>query len=234
MSIIAVTGSRKSGKTTTVETLVRGLTEKGYRVGTAKHVPEADFTIDTKGKDTWRHAKAGAHIVASIAPNEIAVIKKVDTTNYSLKKIVEEYQDDVDVIVLEGFSKLTIRHPQVPKIVAIKTVDEAMSASNRFKPILSFVGLIPIEANRQSIPYIDILRQPERLIDLVDKTLGKSSESRKKRERKLRIQVDSKPLPMKLFVQEMIRNPLLAMVSTLKNVNILGNENVSITIEKPT
>lgn len=234
MFIMAVVGSRKSGKTTTVETLVRGLTERGYRVGTAKHVSEADFTIDTKGKDTWRHAEAGAHIVVSIARNEIAVMKKVDTTNYSLKKIVEEYQDEVDVIVLEGFSKLTIRHPQVPKIVAIKTVDEVTSASSRFNPILSFVGPTPIEANRLNIPYIDILKESEKLIDLVDKRLRNSAKGRKKREEKLKIQIGSKPLPMKLFVQKIIRDSILAMVSTLKNAEIEGNEKVSITIEKPT
>jgi molybdopterin-guanine dinucleotide biosynthesis protein B len=233
LPIVAVVGSRKSGKTTTVETLVRGLTEKGYRVGTAKHVPEDDFTIDTKGKDTWRHAKAGAHTVASIARNEIAVIKKIDTTNYSLKKIVEEYQDEVDVIILEGFSKLTERDPHVPKIVAIKAVDEVTSASSRFNPILSFVGPIPIEANRLNIPYVDVLREPEKLIDLVDKRLAGSAKSKKKREEKLKIQIDGKPLPMNPFVQKMIRNSLLAMVSTLKNSDVEGNEKVSITIEKP-
>jgi hypothetical protein len=31
----------------------------------------------------------------------------------------------------------------------------------------------------------------------------------------------------------MIRNPLLAMVSTLKKTDIKGNETVSVTIEKP-
>ncbi len=233
MSIIAVIGSRKSGKTTTVETLVRGLTERGFRVGTAKHVPEDDFTIDTKGKDTWRHAKAGAHIVVSIARNEIAVVKKVDTTSYTLEKVVEEYQDDVDVIVLEGFSKLTERDPQVPKIVAIKTVGEAVAASSRFNPILSFVGLIPIEANRLNVPYIDVLKHPEKLADLVDKRLKNSIKSKEKREEKLTIQIDGKHLPMNPFVQKMIRNSLLAMVSTLKKANVDGNEKVSITIEKP-
>lgn len=233
MLIVAVVGSRKSGKTTTVESLVRGLTEKGYRVGTAKHVPEDDFTIDTKGKDTWRHAKAGAHTVASIAPNEMAVIRKVGTTNYSLKKIVEEYQDEVDVIILEGFSKLTERDPYVPKIVAIKTVDEVTSASSRFNPILSFVGPIPIEANRLNTPYVDVLTEPEKLIDLVDKRLRNLGKSRKKREGKLKIQIDGKALPINPFVQKMIRNSLLTMVSILKNADIEGNEKVSVTIEKP-
>ena len=233
LSIVAVIGSRKSGKTTTVETLVRGLTERGFRVGTAKHVPEDDFTIDTKGKDTWRHAKAGAHIVVSIARNEIAVVKKVDTTSYSLEKVVEEYQDDVDVIVLEGFRKLTERDPHVPKIVAIKTVGEAVAASSRFNSILSFVGLIPIEANRLNVPYIDVLKHPEKLVDLVDKRLENSIKGKEKREEMLTIQIDGQRLPMNAFVQKMIRNSLLAMVSTLKKTDVEGTEKVSIIIEKP-
>jgi len=106
MPIVAVVGSKKSGKTTAIETLVRGLTKRGYKVATVKHIPETDFTIDTKGKDTWRHAKAGARTVLSVAPNELTVIRKVDTTKYSLEQIVAKCEDDVEVIILEGFKKL--------------------------------------------------------------------------------------------------------------------------------
>jgi len=67
MFIVAVVGSKKSGKTTAVEILVRGLTKRGYKVATVKHIPETDLTIDTKGKDTWRHAKAGARTVISVS-----------------------------------------------------------------------------------------------------------------------------------------------------------------------
>ena len=65
MHIIAVVGGRKSGKTTAVEVLVEGLVEHGYKVATVKHVSQKNFTMDTEGKDTWRHAKAGASITAT-------------------------------------------------------------------------------------------------------------------------------------------------------------------------
>lgn len=232
MSIVAVVGSRKSGKTTTVETLVRGLTEKGYKVATVKHIPESDFTIDTKGKDTWRHAKAGAHTILSIAPKEIAVIKKVDTTKYDLKEIIKECQGEVDIIILEGFSKLTARDLNVPKIVAVKTINEVRKASNRFKPILTFVGPIPTEAVKPKIPHVDGLKEPKKLINLVDKELANLVKKKKKREEKLKIQINGKPLKMKPFVQKIIRSSLLNMVSTLKNVDIEGDEKVSVTIER--
>ena len=168
MFIVAVVGSKKSGKTTAVETLVRGLTRRGYRVATVKHIPDAGFTIDTKGKDTWRHAKAGACTVVSVAPNELTVIRKVDTTKYSLEQLVAECEDDVEIIILEGFKKLTGQNPTVPKIVAAKTTDEVLEASGSYKPILALVGSIPTEAAKLEFPYIDMLKEPEKLVDLVD------------------------------------------------------------------
>ena len=62
-AIIAVVGSKKSGKTTTIEALTRELVKRGFKVAAVKHVSEPDFTMDTKGKDTWRFAQAGARIV---------------------------------------------------------------------------------------------------------------------------------------------------------------------------
>ena len=49
---ISVVGSRHSGKTATVEAIVRELTGRGYKVATAKHIHDANFTIDTEGRDT--------------------------------------------------------------------------------------------------------------------------------------------------------------------------------------
>ena len=52
-AVIAVVGSKRSGKTTTVETMVEELSSRGYRIATVKHISEQNFTMDTKGKDTW-------------------------------------------------------------------------------------------------------------------------------------------------------------------------------------
>jgi len=169
MPIIAVVGSRQSGKTTTVEAMVRGLTEKGYRVATAKHIHEADFTIDTKGKDTWRHAQAGAKTILSVAPNELTIIKKVDTTGYDLNALVEQCEKEADILILEGFRKLVAKNPSIPKIVTVKTVKEASESSKYFKPILAFAGSAKIAAESLKIPKIDVFKEPQRLIEIIDK-----------------------------------------------------------------
>jgi len=231
MPIVAVVGSKKSGKTTAIETLVRGLTKRGYKVATVKHIPETDFTIDTKGKDTWRHAKAGAHTVLSVAPNELTVIRKVDTTKYSLEQIVAKCEDDVEVIILEGFKKLIKQNPTVPKIVAAKTTDEVLEASEHYKPILTFVGPIPTEAAKLKIPYVNMLKEPEKLVDLVNQKAAVLVERKRKRKEKLKIQINERVLPLNPFVQKIMRNTILGMISTLKDVVIKGDERISVIIK---
>ena len=231
MLIVAVVGSKKSGKTTAVETLVRGLTTRGYKVATVKHIPEAGFTIDTTGKDTWRHAKAGARTVISVAPNELTVIRKVDTTKYSLEQLVTECEDDVEIIILEGFKKLTGQNLTVPKIVAVKTTDEVLEASGYYKPILALVGPIPTEAAEQKLPYVDVLKEPEKLVDLVNRKAAVLVERKRKREEKLKIQIDERVLPLNPFVQKIVRNSILGMISTLKGIAIKGDERISVIIK---
>lgn len=131
MPIIAVIGSKKSGKTTTIETLVQRLTKEGHKIATAKHITETNFTIDTEGKDMRRHAKAGASTLVSVAPNELTTIKKLDTTKYDLSEIVRNVEDDADIIILEGFKKLVEKNPDIPKIVAAKTTSEVLEASKQ-------------------------------------------------------------------------------------------------------
>ena len=231
MPTVAVVGSKKSGKTTAVETLVHGLVRKGYTVATVKHISEPNFTVDTKGKDTWRHAQAGASTVISVAPNELTVIKKVETTKYSLEQITRNCEDDVEITILEGFKKLIGQDPTVPKIVAVKTTEEVLEASKHFKPILTFVGPISTEAKKLKIPYVDVLKEQEKLVDLVDEKIAAPVERKRKHKNKFRIRVDEHVLPSNPFVQKIMRNTILGMISTLKGVAIKGEEDVSIIVK---
>jgi len=231
MPIIAVVGSRQSGKTTIVEALVRGLTEKGYRVATAKHIPEADFTIDTRGKDTWRHAQAGAKTIMSMAPNELTIIKKVDTTGYDLSALVEQCEREADILILEGFRKLVAKDLSIPKVVAVKKVREVSETSEYFKPILVFEGSAKVEIEGLKIPKVDVLREPQKLVEIVNKRVGPIIKKRRAFRETLRIKVDHKTLPLNPFVKNFVRSVVLSMVSTMKGTTIKGSENVSIEIE---
>jgi len=178
LRIIAVVGGKRSGKTTAVEALVKGLAKHGYKVATVKHVSQKDFTIDTEGKDTWRHAKAGATITTSVALHEMAIIRKEDTSHYKINDIIKTFQNEVDITIFEGFKKLVEQEEKIPKIVAVKNAQEASEAQKRFKPILAFVGPFSTKQLNLSAPYIDIITNPEKLVQLV---LEKTETSQKQK-----------------------------------------------------
>jgi molybdopterin-guanine dinucleotide biosynthesis protein B len=230
--IVAVVGSSNSGKTTAVEALIKGLSKRGYTVASAKHIPNPEFTIDTEGKDTWRYAKAGATSVLSVAPKELTAIKKVDTTKYSLEKLVAETPDEADIVILEGFKGLVEQDATIPKIVATKTDEEISEALERYKNILAFIGHIPDGKVDTEVTFIDALKEPQKLVDLVNSKVAVLVERKRKREEKITIQVDEKYLPLGDFVQNIVRNAVLAMVSSLKGVKIKGEEKVSIVVKR--
>ena len=101
--VISIVGRKNTGKTTVVEALVRELTARGYRVGTIKHDAHS-FEIDHEGKDSWRHARAGAATVAIASASQVAVIKRVEQEQ-SPEELVERYFGDVDIVVTEGYKR---------------------------------------------------------------------------------------------------------------------------------
>ncbi len=167
MKTFAVIGSKKSGKTITIEALVRGLTKKGYRVATLKHVSEENFSIDTEGKDSWRHAKAGAQTTIIVAPHEVDVIRRVETKMMNLHEIVEGCVNNVDYMILEGFRGLMENDSEVPKIVAIRAFEDAVEALNRFRPIIAFTGSCAMTAKELGKPVVNMLKDPEKLVKIV-------------------------------------------------------------------
>ncbi len=172
MQVIAVVGSKKSGKTTTTESLIKELAQRGYKVAAIKHISEPDFTIDTAGKDSWKFAKAGAKTIISIATNEIATIEKVTTESLSLKTLLKKCRSN-DVVLIEGLKKLVALEKNIPKIVAVKSMKEAVNALETFKPVLAFSGPYSTETLGFETPYADGLKNPQKLADIVETTILK-------------------------------------------------------------
>ena len=50
-----VKGFSKTGKTTTVTSLVKELRRRGYSVGTVKDIHYQGFAMDQPGTDTYKH-----------------------------------------------------------------------------------------------------------------------------------------------------------------------------------
>lgn len=236
--IIAVVGSRHSGKTTTTEAIVKGLVKKGYQIATAKHIHQQDFTIDTKGRDTYRHTKAGAQTTIAVAQKELTTIQKTNTTKLTLKEITHNTPNNTDIIILEGFRGLIAQDLTIPKIVTAKNKTEINEAQHVFKPILAFsTPLREKETDTPKIPQVNVLKNPRKLVDIIDQRVGPIIKKRRETQETTNIEINGKTLPLNPYVQKVTRNVVLSIISTLKGTNIKGNENIQITItnpEKPT
>jgi len=172
VKVVAVVGSKKSGKTTVIEALIRELSKRGYKIAAVKHIPEENFTIDTAGKDTWRFKMSGANMVISIAPNEMTVIENIDTSTLSLEQILEKCKG-IDLVLMEGFRNILQKNEKIPKIVSVKSAEEALEALKTFNPIIAFTGPYKPESLNLNIPYVDVLKNEKLIADMVEDAVRK-------------------------------------------------------------
>lgn len=176
---IAVVGTSKSGKTTLIEYLISHLSKEGLKIGTVKHVHHAGFSIDVKGKDTWRHSQAGAKIVVTVAPKEIAIIKKGETFYQELDEILDLVKDEkLNLLIIEGFHSLTAKRPDIFKVIMAKNEEDLRrTLEGTVEPILAITGPLAqqkLVLSEISTPIINLKDQGEKLLELVKKeVLGK-------------------------------------------------------------
>ncbi len=107
MKIVTINGITKSGKTTTVEAIIRELKRRKYSVGSIKDIHFENFAMDEEGTNTHRHHQAGADMVIAkgIYETDVLIYKALD-----IERIFDFF--DHDWLVCEG-----VEHANIPKIV---------------------------------------------------------------------------------------------------------------------
>ena len=117
MRIVGVAGTKNTGKTTLVTSIVAELGERGFQVGTVKHTHGG---LDVEGRDTWQHKKAGAELVVGAGNETLFNVSE----SMELEEILNimKYIKNLDFVVLEGF-----KHSPYAKIA---TSDYAASADD--------------------------------------------------------------------------------------------------------
>ena len=99
-SIFGVYGKSDSGKTQLIVNIINRLFKEGYKVASVK-ISEKNITINSKGKDTWRHAQAGADLVvfSSEKETDFFIKKPIDFIEIiNSIKLIGQY----DIILVEG------------------------------------------------------------------------------------------------------------------------------------
>lgn len=197
--IVSIVGKSDSGKTTLIEKIVPELARRGYRVATIKHDVHG-FEIDKKGKDSWRHRKAGADAVILSSPNQIAVIRNVER-DLNLAELRDRFVEDVDIIISEGFKK-----DAQPKIEVFR------KETHRELLCSKADNLVAVVANQKfdvPVPCFD-LNDGKGVTDLIEqKFLHQKEED-------VSLMVDGKPVSMTPFIKTFMTRTIRGMVSTLK------------------
>jgi molybdopterin-guanine dinucleotide biosynthesis adapter protein len=112
--IVSVVGRTNSGKTTLIEKLIPALSARGYRIATIKHHHHGDFEVDQPGKDSWRHARAGAVATALAGNGRLAIFQRLDAA-VSPDDIARLFVEVPDFIVTEGYQQALF-----PKVEVIR------------------------------------------------------------------------------------------------------------------
>ena len=121
MKVIAVVGTKKTGKTTLVEALVSSLAKHG-KVGTVKNM--VSHPVD-RG-DTRRHFDAGADVVIGLGEARLLVRRERGDLESALAELERE---GMDYAVVEGFKnsslpKIVMADIEVPNMVRKVTLPE--------------------------------------------------------------------------------------------------------------
>lgn len=157
MRVFSVFGITQSGKTTTIENIIRELRKRRYSVGSVKEIHFEKFAIDKEGTNTYRHRMAGSELVTARGYKETDILFQ---RMLSMDEILKFYHHDF--VVLEGVTDCN-----VPKIVTahnIAEVDERLDDT-----VFAISGRIANGLKEyRGIPVINPIEDTERLVDLVE------------------------------------------------------------------
>jgi molybdopterin-guanine dinucleotide biosynthesis protein B len=142
--IVSIVGRAKIGKTTFLVKLISELTRRNIRVAVIKHTVHT-FDFAQEGKDTWKHAAAGAQIVALSSPNEVVITRPLDQ-EMAIDEIAA-LLGDVDLILTEGYKRA-----HKPKI-EISRRERGTEPVSRRQDIVAIVSDHPITLD---VPRFDL------------------------------------------------------------------------------
>lgn len=98
--ILGIYGKSKSGKTNLIVRIIKQLSNEGFKIGSIK-ISNKKINIDTEGKDTWKHTKAGAILVVLSSKNKTDFLLN---QREDISEIIPQINciDDFDLIIIEG------------------------------------------------------------------------------------------------------------------------------------
>ena len=217
MRVFAVSGVHHSGKTTTIEHLIRELVGRGYSVGTVKSVHRERFSIDRAGTNTDRHRTAGATAVAARSDAQTAIMW---SGRLDYDEILRLY--DTDWVIIEGAHR-----EAYPRIVAAGTehhIEQRFDGST-----FLICGAVAQRLDSwRGVPVMDATTRAKEVVDLLERSVPeydrpkegqaaqRTLEPGPEERFEVEVRVDGEELHLAPFVQDFVSRTVLGMLSSLK------------------
>ncbi len=206
VKMLAIVGTKKSGKTRLITRLVEVFIARGVRVGVIKS-SHHKIDLDTSGTDTWRFRESGASRVMLVGPEGAALPHFSTDLNLKPQYLAELCMNDLDLVLLEGF-----KHSPLKKIYLSGEEDEP--DFNR-RGLIATVGRGSPAENTPDFEPDDI----EGLVTFIDRKLLKRKGGTKM---DIEVRVDGKKIGLKGFVKDILTNAIVGMISALKGCHAPG------------
>lgn len=200
MKVIAVVGSSGSGKTRLIERLAAEYRKRKRRLAVVKHCPHG-FDLEAEGKDSRRFLRAGAVGAALVAPDGQAVFRPGSRLP-DLSRVASEFFLQADVVLVEGGSRV----PGCKKIVVLDGGVRARAVGPA-KDVVAYVSERPVSVGKP------VLRPSavKRIADLIDREAAVVGPE-------VRLEVDGRDVPLKDFVQIVLKNIILGLTGSLRGI----------------
>ena len=134
-AVIGFYGESGTGKTTLIVKLIKILNGQGFNVSVIK-IADNKVSIDTKGKDTWKYAEAGASLICFSSGAETDFIIKNKKSTKDMLNCIKKL-GDFDLILIEGANDKESKKIRLGKIKERKNT--IMDYNGDFEKLLSFI-----------------------------------------------------------------------------------------------
>lgn len=232
---IAITGSKKSGKSTTIESLVPQLKKKDFKVGTVKIAfKEVSIDVNQEHYDVVRLRKEN--------PTKTMFKSKIETVIFyneemTLRDALKDFGKGLDFVLIEGFPA---DFEGFPQIALLKEANKEKEIINDYTVAITSIPEFSVKSDN------DLFCDFEKLADIVEKKSlplipnlncghcgfddckelvkeivrgNKTTEDCiivQSENAHLSMKINEKTVPCNPFVQEIFKNTILAIVKSLK------------------
>ena len=156
--VVSIVGKGDSGKTTFLEKLIRELSGRGVHVATVKHHVH-DYDIDVPGKDSWRHARAGAVTAMVSSPDKFSLVSRVEHERTLPELALIAADTGADILLTEGYKRVATTRIEIARRARSESLISA--AEDLIALVTDMPGLAP-----QGVPAFG-LDDARRVADLI-------------------------------------------------------------------